>query len=215
MARDCSLVRSTETLNLMKNTAAHVVIDDVTSLPSLFGDLDKNLKLIENAYGVVLTARGNKLQIEGEEEPVAQVEFLIRQLADMLTRGVIVHRDDVHAAIRAFSANPSAGLKDIFQKTILVSNKKRPVAPKNETQRAYVEAIKQHDIVFGIGPAGTGKDLPRHGHCCFRPAAAGSKQDHSRTSGRRGRGKARDSCPAISMKRSIPTFAPCMMRSTT
>jgi phosphate starvation-inducible PhoH-like protein len=145
------------TLNLMKNIAAHVTIDDVTSLPSLFGDLDKNLRLIENAYGVVLTARGNKLQIEGEEQPVAQVELLIRQLADMLSSGVIVHRDDVHAAIRAFSANPSAGLKDIFQKSIPVSSKKRPVAPKNETQRAYIEAIKQHDIVFGIGPAGTGK----------------------------------------------------------
>ncbi len=141
----------------MKNISAQVIIEDVLSLPGLFGDLDKNLRLIENTYGVVLTARGNKLQIEGEEQSVAQVELLITQLADMLSKGVIVHREDVYAAIRAFSADPAAELKNIFQKSIPVSSNKRPVAPKNETQRAYIEAIKRHDIVFGIGPAGTGK----------------------------------------------------------
>ena len=143
--------------SLMKNIAASLLIEDVTSLPSLFGDLDKNLKLIENAYGVILTARGNRIQIEGGEQSVAQVELLLRQLADMLSQGVIASRDDVNAAIRAYAASPSPTLKDIFQKTITVSSKKRPIAPKNETQRKYVEAIKQNDIVFGIGPAGTGK----------------------------------------------------------
>jgi phosphate starvation-inducible PhoH-like protein len=141
----------------MKTSAVIVTIENELSLPSLYGDMDRNLRLIENTYGVILSARGNRIQIEGEEKAAARAEHLIRQLADMLAQGVITQKDDVNAAIHAFSADSSVALKDIFQKTIPVSSRKRPVAPKNEAQRAYVEAIKRHDIVFGIGPAGTGK----------------------------------------------------------
>ena len=141
----------------MKTAAATVTIENESSLPSLYGDMDKNLRLIENTYGVILNARGNRIQIEGEEKSVARVERLLRQLSDMLAQGVISQKDDVNAAIHAFSTDPSAALKDIFQKAIPVSSRKRPVAPKNETQRHYVEAIRQYDVVFGIGPAGTGK----------------------------------------------------------
>ncbi|HEX9135528.1 MAG TPA: PhoH family protein [Nitrospirota bacterium] len=141
----------------MKTAAVSITIENELSLPSLFGDMDKNLRLIENTYGVMLQARGNKIQIEGEEKSVAKVEHLIKQLAAMLEQGIISHKDDVSSAIHAYASNPSATLKDIFQKAIPVSSRKRPVAPKNETQRKYIEAIKQFDIVFGIGPAGTGK----------------------------------------------------------
>ncbi len=141
----------------MKNSLVTVTIQDEMALPSLYGDMDKNLRLIENNYGVILNARGNRIQIEGEEKSVARAEHLLRQLAEMLARGIISQKDDVNTAIQAFSADPSASLKDLFQKTIAVSSRKRAVSLKNETQRKYVEAIKQHDIVFGIGPAGTGK----------------------------------------------------------
>jgi phosphate starvation-inducible PhoH-like protein len=141
----------------MKTTEATLTIEQERSLPSLYGDMDKNLRLIENTYGVILNVRGNRIQIEGEEKKVAKVEGLIKQLADMLAEGIITHKEDVNTAINAFSADSSAALKDIFQKAIPVSSRKRSVTPKNETQRKYVEAIREHDIVFGIGPAGTGK----------------------------------------------------------
>jgi phosphate starvation-inducible PhoH-like protein len=141
----------------MKTFAVNLTIENELSLPSLYGDVDKNLRLIENTYGVTLHARGNRIQIEGEEKAVSKVERLIRQLAEMLAQGIIVQKDDVKDAIQAFSSNSSASLKDVFQKAIPVSSRKRPVAPKNETQRQYIEAIRQYDIVFGIGPAGTGK----------------------------------------------------------
>lgn len=141
----------------MKTAAVSITIENELSLPNLFGDMDKNLRLIENTYGVMLHARGNKVQIEGEEKSVAKVEHLIKQLAVMLEQGIISHKDDVSSAIHAYASNPSAALSDIFQKAIPVSSRKRPVAPKNETQRRYIEAIRQYDIVFGIGPAGTGK----------------------------------------------------------
>ena len=141
----------------MKTSAVNLTIENEQSLPSLYGDLDKNLRLIENTYGVILQARGNRIQIEGEEKAVSKVEHLITQLADMLAEGTICQKDDVRDAIQAYSSNSSASLKDIFQKAVPVSSRKRPVTPKNETQRKYIEAIRQYDIVFGIGPAGTGK----------------------------------------------------------
>jgi phosphate starvation-inducible protein PhoH and related proteins len=141
----------------MKTTAASLIIENEGSLPSLFGDMDKNLRLIEHTYGVIVNARGNRIQIEGNEKSVANVERLVKQLADLLDQGVITQKDEVNDAIHAFSSNPSATLKDLFHQTIPVSGRKRPVAPKNETQRKYVDAIRRYDVVFGIGPAGTGK----------------------------------------------------------
>ncbi len=141
----------------MKTTSVHLTIDNVKLLPSLFGDLDKNLKLIEQTYGVNLNVRGNRIQINGNEKSAYLVQQLISQLTDMLAQGVISRQDDVSTAIQAHSSDASTALKDIFVKTIPVSNRKRAVAPKNETQRRYIEAIQSYDVVFGIGPAGTGK----------------------------------------------------------
>ena len=141
----------------MKTTAVSLIIENEHMLPSLFGEMDKNLRLIENTYGVIVNARGNRIQVEGDEKSVAAVESLIKQLVDMLAKGVITRKEEVNDAIHAFSSDPSAALKDIFHETIPVSGRKRPVAPKNETQRKYIEAIRQYDVVFGIGPAGTGK----------------------------------------------------------
>jgi phosphate starvation-inducible PhoH-like protein len=141
----------------MKTAVSHITIRNESSLPSLFGELDRNLRLIEDLYAVHLSARGNRVQIEGEERSVIRVERLLGQLSDMIGQGIIAHKEDVSSAIRASSADPSASLRDIFQETIPVSQRKRQVAAKNETQRKYIEAIKQHDVVFGIGPAGTGK----------------------------------------------------------
>jgi phosphate starvation-inducible protein PhoH and related proteins len=141
----------------MKSTAASLTIENEHTLPSLFGDLDKNLRLIENMYGVILNARGNRIHIEGDGKAVADVERLLKQLEDMLSQGVISGKDDVNDAIHASVSDPDSSLKDIFRKNIVVSSRKRPVVPKNETQRQYVESIRRFDVVFGIGPAGTGK----------------------------------------------------------
>ena len=141
----------------MKTTAVQFIIENEDTVPSLFGELDRNLRLIEELYSVHVSARGSKVLIEGEEKAVARVERLFKQLSAMISEGVIAHKEDVSSAIRASSADPSVHLKELFSETIPVSQRKRQVAAKNETQRKYIEAIKRHDIVFGIGPAGTGK----------------------------------------------------------
>jgi len=141
----------------MKTAVSQFTIRNETTIPSLFGELDRNLRLIEDLFAVHLSARGNKVQIEGEERSVSRVERLLAQLSDMISQGTISHKEDVSSAIRASSADPTSSLREIFQETIPVSQRKRQVAAKNETQRKYIEAIKLHDVVFGIGPAGTGK----------------------------------------------------------
>lgn len=141
----------------MKITAVSITLENNQALPALYGDLDSNLKLIENTYGVTVSARGNRIQIEGEERSVLTAERLIKELSGLLSEGVISRKEDVSSAILASASNPSAVLKNIFQQEIAVSTRKRPVVAKNETQRRYIEAIRRYDVVFGIGPAGTGK----------------------------------------------------------
>ena len=124
---------------------------------TLYGELDRNLRLVEEAFGVRILARGSQLVIEGARAGAEQAEHLIRGLAAIVSQGYALRRDDVRFAIRAVQTNPTVSLASLFLEAIPVSSKKRFVTPKSETQRRYVEAIRQHDIVIGIGPAGTGK----------------------------------------------------------
>src|SRR5512145_3519293 len=104
----------------MKTTATQFLIQNEEIIPSLFGEFDKNLRLIEDLYSVQLNARGAKVQIEGEEQTVLRVELLLKQLTDMIAKGTITHKEDVSSAIRAFSADPTSSLKEIFRETIAV-----------------------------------------------------------------------------------------------
>ena len=124
----------------MKTTAVAIHSSKVETIPSLFGDLDKNLRLIEDIYGVHLSARGSKVQIEGDEKSVTRVERLFSQLSDMISQGVITHKEDVSSAIRAFSAAPAASLKEIFQETIPVS---QPEAPGCGQERDPAESTSR------------------------------------------------------------------------
>jgi phosphate starvation-inducible PhoH-like protein len=143
--------------HLMKTATSQLIIQNEATISSLYGEMDRNLRLIEEIHGVSISARGSRVQIEGDEQAIVRVERLLNQLSDMIAQGIITHKEDVSSAIRAFSADPSSSLKDIFRESIPVSHRKRQVVAKNETQRRYIDAIKKHDIVFGIGPAGTGK----------------------------------------------------------
>jgi phosphate starvation-inducible PhoH-like protein len=184
----------------MKTVVANLSISNEALLPVLFGDLDRNLRLIEHTYGVILSARGARVQIEGAERSVASVEHLFRELDALLAQGVITGKNEVNDAIKAFASHPAADLKDIFQKTIPVSSRKRAVSPKNETQRKYVEAIKQFDVVFGSarrGPARPTSPWPWPYPPCCTARSAGSSSSAPPWK----QGKSSAFCPAISRKR--------------
>jgi phosphate starvation-inducible PhoH-like protein len=122
----------------------------------LFGQQDRHLRLIEEAFGVQISARGEDIHLDGEPSAVHRAERLIEDLASLVAQGYPLHTREVQDAIRSFREDP-ASTPAMFSNAILLPAKKRWIVPKSVNQRAYLEAIQKNDIVIGIGPAGTGK----------------------------------------------------------
>jgi phosphate starvation-inducible protein PhoH and related proteins len=134
-----------------------LTLEDNRVALALYGERNTNLKLIERETGAQIHSRGNDLTIVGPEEGVAIARRLIEQLYGMARGGAPISPEDIGRAAVALRADAGVDLRDVFQDTILVAGRARPIAPKGLAQKRYVDAIRQHDIVFGIGPAGTGK----------------------------------------------------------
>jgi len=123
----------------------------------LFGQENRHLKQIERTLGVRISSRGSELQIEGDEASAVLAQTLLAQLDDLLREGYPLYPADIDYAIRILSADARAHLRDIFLDTIFISARKKIIAPKTFAQKTYIDAIRTNDVVFGIGPAGTGK----------------------------------------------------------
>ena len=123
----------------------------------LLGHQDEHLRGIEKALGVKISASGTSLLITGDEEQRALAGKVASQLYGLLQNGYPVYPSDVDYAIRILSRDRSANLRDIFLDTVYISAHRRTITPKSIAQKAYIDAIRRFDIVFGIGPAGTGK----------------------------------------------------------
>ena len=123
----------------------------------LFGEHNHHLQRIADAIDVRIHARGNTASIQGDPILAALAEKILRQLYDLLKSGYPVYPNDIDYAVRVLSGDDRISLKDIFLDTVYVTAKKRAITPKSRAQKAYIDAIRRHDIVFGIGPAGTGK----------------------------------------------------------
>jgi len=126
-------------------------------IQSLFGRHDEYIRLVEKALNVRLTTREGLLTIAGEEGEVGIAEQVIHELTTILEGGGSISSQQVRLALRHVGRHDLEGFKAVQNDFIEVSPKKRPVRPKSAGQKAYIDAIRQHDIVFGIGPAGTGK----------------------------------------------------------
>lgn len=122
-----------------------------------FNEIEKNLRIIEDALGVTASSRGNKIFLRGEDNTLKTAERLINDLRFLSSGGYNLKPDDIRFAIRSISEGSDTSLKDLFLNNIPVSSKRRFIIPKTDTQKAYINAIKNFDIVLGIGPAGTGK----------------------------------------------------------
>ena len=123
----------------------------------LFGEHNGNLQKIGNALDVAVHARGNSVIIEGDPIAVNLARNILDQLYDLLKSGYPIYPNDVDYAISVLSADDRTRLKDIFMDTVYITAKKRSITPKSMAQKEYIDAIRNFDIVFGIGPAGTGK----------------------------------------------------------
>ncbi len=124
---------------------------------SLYGEQGGNLKIIEDALSVDIGARGNRINISGDEDAVALAGMVCSQLYSLLEQGYPLHSTDVEQAITILSGDETASLADIFLDRLSVKSGRKLITPKTLGQKLYVDAIRNNDIVFGIGPAGTGK----------------------------------------------------------
>jgi phosphate starvation-inducible protein PhoH and related proteins len=127
------------------------------SLQLLFGPLDENVRFLENLFGVAIQARDSSLTIDGEEEDVAALEKILLDFSTLVDKGHLISNGDLKAAFKQIAEDTALSLHDFFPKMQLLPGGKRQVTPKSPNQRRYVEAIKNNDVVFGIGPGGTGK----------------------------------------------------------
>jgi phosphate starvation-inducible PhoH-like protein len=123
---------------------------------ALFGNRDENLRFMEESLGVRIRNDGAELLIEGDEKGVHICEQVFAQLAGMMVEGYQPSSGDVRLAAQLLTQDPMTRLRDYLMKSAIRSGRK-VVIPRSLNQRAYLEQIEKHDIVFGIGPAGTGK----------------------------------------------------------
>ena len=124
---------------------------------TLFGVHDENLKLVEEAMNVRITARGNEVHFQGDDTRVALAKKLLGDLQVLVDRGQPVRRSDLITAIRVLRENPDTNLVEFFSGDTLHPSVRKIVGPRNLAQRTYLEEIEKNDMTFAIGPAGTGK----------------------------------------------------------
>jgi phosphate starvation-inducible PhoH-like protein len=137
-----------------------VVFDRPQLLGTVFGHYDQNLVAIENVLGVYISARGNKLQIEGEASAIARARDVLTGLYNRVVHGEEIDTGSV-AAIISMSAEPTLdGIirhQDSDQPPVMIRTRKKTIVPRSPTQIRYMEALVRNDVIFALGPAGTGK----------------------------------------------------------
>jgi phosphate starvation-inducible PhoH-like protein len=124
---------------------------------TLFGSYDENLRQLESTFGVRISTQGHDLLVDGAPADEARVERTVNKLTALMREGYRVANGDVKTAAQLVSENADVDLKDFLVKGPARAAGKRQIAPKSVNQRRYLDAIDEHDIVFGVGPAGTGK----------------------------------------------------------
>ena len=134
-----------------------ITIETNDEARALFGKCDENLKLVESSFGVKIAFRGERLAIKGERHAVEKSASLFKELLFIVRQGGTIKRDEIAYSVRSFKKDSHLDLQAIYLEKIEVSSKRQFVTPKTGGQKRYIDAIRESDIVFGIGPAGTGK----------------------------------------------------------
>ncbi|QAZ68130.1 PhoH family protein [Solidesulfovibrio carbinolicus] len=132
--------------------------DDPALARDLFGPHNANIALIAGKSGARLDTRGSSVILRADsEETLSHVANVLVQLYGLLRQGKPIYPADVEQALSVLAKEPEASLQRVYREESLVISPKKTVTPRTATQRDYLSAIRRHDLVFGIGPAGTGK----------------------------------------------------------
>ena len=124
---------------------------------SLFGSFDENIRLVEEHYGTVIVSRGTDIKVNGEPEALGKSVRAIEGLLRLINRGEQLNEQNVRYVIMLVDEGEEAEIPQLTSDSVCITAKGRPVKPKTIGQKKYIEAIRSNTIVFGIGPAGTGK----------------------------------------------------------
>lgn len=138
-------------------TEEEFTLADPQMAVALFGINDAYLKLIEEGRNVIISPFGDHVRIKGRSEDVAETREIFAQLTELLKKGVTVSSADVVSAMTMAERGTLEYFQDLYTDTLIRDRKGRSVRVKNYSQRQYVQAVRNNDLVFGIGPAGTGK----------------------------------------------------------
>lgn len=131
--------------------------DDNHFAKTLFGVNGENIKLIGNELEIEAGIRGNLVLLQGENEKTDKAVRLLEDLYYLIEKGCQIGKNDVGYALRMIKDDTRVNIKDVFLDSIAISFKNKVITPKSFVQKLYVDAIRRYDVVFGIGPAGTGK----------------------------------------------------------
>jgi phosphate starvation-inducible protein PhoH and related proteins len=138
-------------------TSRDLTFPDNNQAGILYGELNKNLLLVEQNIGVTIHVRGNGVHITGLGHEVDLAADLLEQFYDLLNKGFKLYTSDFAFGLRVLEASPKASLAKIFLDKVYITAQNRIISPKTQNQKTYIDSIRNNDIVFGIGPAGTGK----------------------------------------------------------
>lgn len=133
-----------------------LIFENNNSLKQLCGEKNSNIKEIERIFDIKLHTRGNKITLQGQPQNLDNAEKFTNQIYELIKKGYNLEPGDIELASRIILSDKHS-LEDIFLDTICVSTRKRIIAPKSLAQKHYIDSIRKNDVVFGIGPAGTGK----------------------------------------------------------
>lgn len=141
----------------VQRVTARLSFPDHQLVAALCGRHNEHLKVIERKIGVTVHMRGNEMTLGGGDWEVELAEKVLHQVYDLLKEGYPLYISDIDYAIRVVSSGKSISLREIFLDKVFISSKKKVITPKTINQKNYIDSIRKYDMVFGIGPAGTGK----------------------------------------------------------
>lgn len=142
----------------MKKVTLDLDFRDKEAWNTFFGREEEHIRLMENTLGVkVHQARGNAIQVEGPGANVDMFEAFLHEVLDLINEGYTLRKKDLEFGMRMAVNQQGDRVREVFSQGIYIPSKKRLITPKSVQQKAYIDAIKRYDIVFAIGPAGTGK----------------------------------------------------------
>jgi len=143
--------------SLTETLSREIRLEDAGQLAQIFGINDVHLRLIGKVLHVHVMAHEQGLSITGEAQAVGKAEQFMHELCELMAGGYTLDAHDLRLMLRLYENSPHPNIRHIFADRIAVPSRRKYVYPKTETQKLYVDAIRRYDIVFAIGPAGTGK----------------------------------------------------------